>query len=404
MVKTNNTTDSLITTSSLPAILIGGPPNAGKSVLTYNLTLALRQRRIPHYVFRANPDIEGDWFLQGNLDTVRQILLPVEGFRHWTDIFRAFVCRDFADRQLPLIVDLGGLPREADNCIIRVCTHSILLLKDEDEDATNTWHHYTRTNGLLPLAEIRSQLHGDSTLLATEPTITGTLTGLVRGTTISTSLFDALVERVSQLFSSYTAAELEQLHMASAPIEHIVHVEKTPFTQHSPGNRWTTELVSQFLTELPQDEMAVYGRGPNWLYGALALHAATQPFHQFDARLGWVTPPVLRAGTFEQIPHDIISVQEDKSNSEQYIIRIHPVHNYLDYSEAGKLVIPEPPSQRGVIVSGKLPLWLFTALARFYKQRNVPWIALNYAPDNRPVVISSQVATHATGEILSTLV
>src|ERR1700730_1119067 len=70
------TSSTMITPNDLPAVLIGGPPNAGKSVLTYNLTRELRRRRrdgyhdrgIPHYVFRANPDIEGDWFLQDDQD------------------------------------------------------------------------------------------------------------------------------------------------------------------------------------------------------------------------------------------------------------------------------------------------------------------------------------------------
>lgn len=403
MVQTNSINEGL-THNQLPAILVGGPPNAGKSVLTYNLTKALRDRRIPHYVFRASADIEGDWFLQATPDTIRQILVHVEDYRHWTDIFRAFVCRDLAHRQLPLIVDLGGLPREADTCIFQVCTHSILLLKDEDEDATQKWHHYTRTNGLLPLAEIRSVWHGDSMLVTKEPTITGTLAHLERGEDIHAPLFDALVHQVVQLFGSYSPDELEQLHLKSAPLEHIVHVEKY-LQRLSPGAKlWTPELMRQLLAELPQREMAVYGRGPNWLYGALALHAPAQPLYQFDARLGWVTPPPLRSGTFEQIPQDIIHVEEQHDDSEQYVIRVHAVHNYLDYSEARQLVFPEPPSQCGVIISGKLPLWLYTALARFYMQRNVLWIAFNYAPDNRPIVISSQVATHHIGETLATLI
>ena len=134
MVNTDSTTDTIITANPLPAILIGGPPNAGKSVLTYNLTRELRRREIPHYVFRTNPDIEGGWFLQGDLEIVRQIQLRVSDYRHWTDIFRQVVCRDLAHRYLPLIVDLGGLPKDADNCIFQVCTHSLLLLKDEDEE------------------------------------------------------------------------------------------------------------------------------------------------------------------------------------------------------------------------------------------------------------------------------
>ena len=58
-------------------------------------------------------------------------------------------------------------------------------------------------------------------------------------------------------------------------------------------------MLTHFLAQLSaQKSLAVYGRGPAWLYAALALPARTQsPFYQFDARLGWVTPPSLSSGT-----------------------------------------------------------------------------------------------------------
>ena len=45
----------------LPAVLVGGPPHSGKSVLIYSLSQALRARGIDHYALRACPDGEGDW-------------------------------------------------------------------------------------------------------------------------------------------------------------------------------------------------------------------------------------------------------------------------------------------------------------------------------------------------------
>ncbi len=403
MVYTDSSIDTIITANSLPAILMGGPPNSGKSSLTYNLTRELRNREIPHYVFRANPDIEGDWFLEGELETVRQIQLKVSDYRHWTDIFREFVCRDLAHRYLPLIVDLGGLPRDTDNCIFQVCTHSILLLKDEDEEATRTWHRYTTTNGLLPLAELRSQLEGDSILISKEPTITGTISGLVRGARLHNTVFDTLLERVSQLFSSFSLDELEKFHLDTAPLEFVVNLPRQLQALAPDTDEWTDDMLQPLLAKLPsQTAMAVYGRAPNWVYGALATHAGTQPFHQFDARLDWVTPPALQARTSGQLSQPLIYIKEENYN-DSYVILIHPIHNYLDYREADQLVFPEPPPHRGIVVNGKLPLWLFTALARFYAQRNVPWIALNDARDNRPVVTYSQVDTHPIGKILPKL-
>jgi CRISPR-associated protein Csx3 len=405
MVNTDSTNSNIISADELPAILIGGPPDAGKSVLTYNLTRELRRCEIPHYVFRASADIEGDWFLQGDLETVRQIRLKVRDYRHWTDIFREFVCRDLAHRYLPLIVDLGGLPRDEDNCIFQVCTHSILLLKPENEEATRTWRRYTKTNGLRPLAELRSQLEGDSILISKEPTITGTISGLVRGARLHNTVFDTLLERVSQLFSSFSLDELEKFHLDAAPKDVlVVHLPHQLHALASDTDEWTDDMLQPLLAKLPaQIAMAVYGRAPNWVYGTLATHAGTQPFHQFDARLGWVTPPALQARESGQLSQPLIYIKEENYN-DSYVILIHPIHNYLDYIEADQLVFPEPPPHRGVVVSGKLPLWLFTALARFYVQRNVPWIALNDARDNRPVVTYSQVDSHPIGKILPKLV
>jgi len=89
---------------SFPAVIIGGPPNSGKSVLTANLTQALRQRDIQHYVLRACPDGEGDWTYLADQELVRTILVP----RTWTRAFVEHICHDLEHRHLPLLVDVGG--------------------------------------------------------------------------------------------------------------------------------------------------------------------------------------------------------------------------------------------------------------------------------------------------------
>lgn len=403
-----NTVTTMITANALPAILIGGPPNAGKSVLTHNLTRELRRRDIPHYVFRANPDIEGDWFLEGDLETVRQIQKSVWDYREWTDEFRKLICRDLSRRRhLPLIVDLGGRPdpEGKDLCIFRACTHSILLLKDstkEDQEISQIWRDITKVNALLPLAEIDSQRSGVSTLTSRKPIITGTLTGMERGENIHGSVYEAIVDYIYQLFSSYSDDDLEKVHLDTAPpIEFLVHLPHQLHTLAPDTEEWTTDLLEPLLANVPaQAALAVYGRAPNWVYGALALHAGTQAFYQFDAVLGWVCMPTLHTGTSGQLMQSPLHIYPPYKDDDQYAILMHPIHNYLDYTEADQLEFPEPPPDLGVIVSGKLPLWLFTALARFYANRNVPWIALNDARDNQAVVIYSRVEAYPIGEIL----
>src|SRR5258707_1004052 len=97
--------EQTIIKKDLPAILIGGAPDAGKSVLTYNLTQKLRELKIPHYVFRANPDGYGDWYFKMD-ENVRQLIKHKEG--EWSATFLKLVCRELPHRLLPLIVDMGG--------------------------------------------------------------------------------------------------------------------------------------------------------------------------------------------------------------------------------------------------------------------------------------------------------
>ncbi len=407
---TEQTARAMMTAHALPAILIGGPPHAGKSVLTYNLTQALRRLDIPHYVFRAHPDMEGDWLLQDNQDNVRSIHVSFEHYRaQWSDEFREFVCQDLARRRhLPLLVDLGGRPKEEDQCIFRACTHSILLLKDDEKKLSQDWRDFARRNDLFPLAEITSELEGTSTVTSWKPVIKGTITGLVRGTQyIPGPVFEAIVERVSGLFSSYSQAELEKRHLEDAQledaqIEFVVHLDQQLHALAPDTDEWTYDLLEPLLAELPpQTPMAVYGRGPNWLYGALALHAGTKLFYQFDVRLGWVPVPSLQISPSGQLPQSLLHIVDPPyTDDEQYVIEMHPRHNYIDYTDAGKLAFPEPPPDRGVIVSGKLPLWLFTALARLYKQLDVPWIALTDAHNNTAIVIHSRVEKYLVGDPL----
>src|SRR5438309_10168946 len=115
---------------TLPTILIGGPPHAGKSVLTYNLSQALRRHNVPHYVLRASPDGEGDWSQEMNQNTAQ--LIRVKG--DWTPEFVSRVCADLERRQLPLLVDVGGKPKDDQICILRQCTHAILLVHQNDEE------------------------------------------------------------------------------------------------------------------------------------------------------------------------------------------------------------------------------------------------------------------------------
>ncbi len=209
----------------LPALLIGGPPNAGKSVLFYSLTKTLHERGVRHHAVRACPDGEGNWYQEIHqvLDPEAIRLLRVK--KAWSERFVQGIRRDLQQRHLPLLVDVGGQPKEWQLPILQSCTHSLLLLRQDKPDSVDFWQTLVRRAGLLPLAEVYSQQGGASSVTATTPVLKGTLANLERGIPAQGVLFEALVERIIALFSSYSLEELEQAKLALAPADYPVNLD-----------------------------------------------------------------------------------------------------------------------------------------------------------------------------------
>ncbi len=388
----------------LPAILIGGPPNAGKSVLFYSLTKTLHERGIRHHAIRACPDGEGNWFQQMHQqigpDNIRLIYFAE---KTWTEAFVRGICSDLERRHLPLLVDMGGRPRDWQTCILLRCTHSILLLRSDEEESVRFWRQLAAATGLLPLAQIYSEQHGLSKITADTPIIQGTITELKRGTLAQGPVFEALVERLAALFSSYSLPELEKAKLAMAPVEWVVNL--TPLLERLDplAKEWRPEMLRQLATELPTNtSLAIYGRGPGWLYGALAAQAEPQPFYQFDPRIGWLSPPSLRID--DQPPEGIAVYLREHQGKDALILTVRIANEYLDYLQAEQLPFPPVPSEHGLILDGKIPHWLLTALVRLYDSAGVEWIACHQPQLKSAVVVSSRVKVHLIGELIPMLI
>lgn len=380
---------------TLPAIVIGGPPHSGKSVFTYALTQALRAAKVDHYVLRACPDGEGDWSQETLPDTVR--LLRNKG--QFTESFVTNVCQALQGRHLPLLVDVGGRPTAEQEQIFDCCTHAILLSKDDT--AMSEWRALVTRHHLSIIAELQSTLTEAEAVFAEYPILRGRVCGLERHQPVHSHLIDRLAWNLKTLFHLSTV-DLPTLHMATAPTELAVDLDRMRRAiQTTPSERWHPADLPAALEYLPAaTPIALYGRGPNWLYAALAAHATPAACYQFDPRLGWVQPPLLQQTTHP--PATPLHFTHLRQHSYDWL-EVQVTDTYLDYSEAQQLDIPTLATDSGLILSGKMPHWLLTALVRAYQPR--PWLAV-YQPQKTatgPIIVATQGNVYTVGQQLDVL-
>jgi len=272
--------------NQFPALMIGGPPHSGKSVLAYSLTQALRARQIDHYLLRACPDGEGDWSTEADQGMV-QILRPKGVFNA---VFVAQIHQAIQGRLLPLLVDVGGQPRPDQEVILAACSHAILIAADAAGLAT--WRALAQRLNIPVIAELISSLTDpDARWSDTTTPLRGRIFGLERGQHVAGPVVQQLVDVVATHLALPTAG-IRRLYLAMAPVEMAVDLDRVALKLGLQINgRWLPSEILPILQYLSTDvPLAIYGRGTVWLYAALALRSWPTAFYQFDPRLGWVQP------------------------------------------------------------------------------------------------------------------
>lgn len=379
-----------------PAVLIGGPPHSGKSVLTYSLTQLLRENWIDHYVLRACPDGEGDFSNEAHPETVKMIRQKGK----FDPQFVERVCQGLQNRHFPLLVDVGGKPTPDQEVIFTHCTHAILIA-DELEKLTEWRARIERINATTAcnieiIAELHSQLTQPDQLGTVDPLFGAVIGGLKRGQRVKGVVCDALLQRLTQLFLPSVPLQ-RQAHLAAAPCKPDREVDRIGQRtgQGDDATRWQIEELPQFLDSLPtHSEIALYGRGPVWLYCAAAIHTQPAPFHSFDARLGWVKPisielratPIVTTGTWQT------------AETDDYVtVHWQLGEHYLDYEKLLRSEAPWVDAQQGVVISCRGPIWFQSALAIAYAKHN-PWVAMYYPPTEQAVVVYSRTPAKNVGD------
>lgn len=384
----------------LPVVVIGGPPHAGKSVLFYSLTQALHARNIPHHILRACPDGEGNWSQESTEDVAMQHRDKLQG--PWPAGYIQYISLCLQRHCLPLLVDMGGRPCGDQLLWLRQCTHAILLARADNAEATTFWTGLIKDNALQPLAMLTSQLEGESQLVQTDPMITGTITGLVRygGKQAEGPVFDALVERIAALFETYTSQDIEQIIYERAKGE-LLDINVVP----DDASSWLPGMLPSLLDNIGDQSgtLSVYGRGPNWLYAALATASGVARFYQYDPKLptGWIEPVCVTIGEEVQLDYQLQLHTVPYADTEITILACKITEQYLDYFRTEPFVFPSVSVKRGLILSGRYPHWLLTALVRLYRDLGVPWIAVYYPQLNCSIVTYSRTLSPRPGDMLA---
>ena len=370
---------------------MAGPPHCGKSVLSTELSMHLRSLGVPHILFRAAPDGEGDWSY--DIATEQRKELRHKG--RFTAEHYVATLSAISKRHLPMLVDVGGKPQGKQFDFISACTYVIHLFRGEQD--RREWDQWLEPHHLTTIARLQSILAGTDHVEQGPDMISGVISGLDRDHDRTGAAFDAVAAQVSALFR--TAAAEKTKHLRQAPVgASIVVVEEMAErlgVEIVPelGYWWKPQDLPRLLKILPADQaVALYGRGPVWLFAAVGAHIAPRPLHVFDARYyGWTQTPTLQIGGV--------------SLDEQLAITLCPTAHYLrlcfhpkqEVLTPATVRLPELPRGKGLVFDGKLPMWIWGALATGLT--DWPWLGA-YEPRGSRIVVIAGGGAYETGETI----
>jgi len=366
--------------NSFPAILIGGPPHAGKTVLSYSLAQNLRKRKtFSSYLLHAAPDGEGNWSNEMDQSLVHDIRFKVNGAwpQNWIDV----TCRDIAARSMPLLVDVGGKPTPEQEIIFDQCKYAILLTKDEQ--SSRQWRSLMHQHGVTIIAHLHSDLHGQNQLWPeVEGEIRGVLAGLERGQGASGPAFEAVSNRLNNLFN-YTESEIDDVCLARAPDDsELVNYKQIGDNWYGSGNYWPIGDIQHLVNQAPSHTpIAAYGVKPIWLAARLGWQ---RDLHWlFNARLGWVSLPKLlmcepNDDRWQHNPQLSINLVQhhlrplhDRAAVAQVYSRLsfgkRKEFYYLDHASMNGFFVPYFPPEARLSFYGALPNWFVAALGQCYR-------------------------------------
>ncbi|XHX77910.1 MAG: CRISPR-associated ring nuclease Crn3/Csx3 [Stenomitos frigidus ULC029] len=194
------------------ALLVGGPPDSGKSLLATALRRAVAQSHPQCRLFlnRANWDGQGNWTYESHDSALTdRLVLGFDAKLHWHPEAATLVPQYFKDQAETVqnlrkvrdlvLVDVGGVPQPEKHPVVQACSHYIVISREPE--AIASWHSLCAPT--LPcLAVFHSEPDGGSALLSQSPPLEFSL-GL-RSLAETGVLPELLLTAISQLLQEST--------------------------------------------------------------------------------------------------------------------------------------------------------------------------------------------------------
>lgn len=156
-----------------PSLLIVGPPDSGKSVLSHQIFSTLVKDFPNIYLQRAQWDGEGNWTLElpeEATDEEREAykVLNKGGLTEQFFPYQGLAIERLRRQKQLVIVDAGGVVQPEKKSILEACTHYLIISSKPEE--IEPWHEFCAGEGGLALvAVIHSVLEARCEALAQEP-------------------------------------------------------------------------------------------------------------------------------------------------------------------------------------------------------------------------------------------
>ncbi|MEO0808608.1 MAG: CRISPR-associated ring nuclease Crn3/Csx3, partial [Cyanobacteria bacterium J06643_4] len=160
-----------------PGLLIVGPPDSGKSVLSHQIFSTLVKDYPDIYLQRAHWDGEGNWTLElpeketaEATDEEREAYKLANKGGLTTSFFpyQGQAILNLRQQKRLVIVDAGGMVQPEKKSILEACTHYLIISSKPEE--IEPWHDFCLgEGGLEPVAVIHSVLETQCEVIKREP-------------------------------------------------------------------------------------------------------------------------------------------------------------------------------------------------------------------------------------------